>query len=288
MYISRREFMQAFGMAIGGLILAGCRFGKMEPISPSSTPTAEITVVEITTCYIINTVEITEVVTTPNKVSIRTATPDPSYTRVLMVFDHPAWDQMRQCWLDLRTQNPATSVSQQKSDHRTQLNELLKAGKVKAQVADLLQIAFEEAVSYYSIPTATGLPGTPFSSPTPSDEITATPHPHPLPTPTPSTCYTSEQVINSRDDLIWRLKMLDKMVSQVEINPGTLTQIRIGLIRDLAFFEAVATLETLGVIEHRLQEDELVIQLNTGRLKVTPEALEAAQVLTELLIAPVK
>jgi hypothetical protein len=78
--------------------------------------------------------------------------------------------------------------------------------------------------------------------------------------------------------------MLEEMVKKGDIKSETANEARTALERELSFFEAVAALQSLEVKEHIKSEDQLVVLMQDGNLKIRPEAAKAADLLVDLLL----
>jgi len=200
---------------------------------------------------------------------------------------HPAWNTIRQCWLSLGQGKSQEDVDRQKADYQAALNRLVDADKIEPDVSAQLWLAYEEAAYYYSLPpeptcytpTAVRIP-----TATPLNCYVATPTPLPTATPLPATCYESPELNGVRSDLVWRIAMLEEMVKKGDIKSETANEARTALERELSFFEAVAALQSLEVKEHIKSEDQLVVLMQDGNLKISPEAAKAADLLVDLLL----
>jgi len=102
----------------------------------------------------------------------------------------------------------------------------------------------------------------------------ATPTPLPTATPLPATCYESPELNGVRSDLVWRIAMLEEMVKKGDIKSETANEARTALERELSFFEAVAALQSLEVKEHIKSEDQLVVLMQDGNLKIRRRRLK--------------
>jgi hypothetical protein len=78
--------------------------------------------------------------------------------------------------------------------------------------------------------------------------------------------------------------MLEEMVKKGDIKSETANEARTALERELSFFEAVAALQSLEVKEYIKSEDQLVVLMQDGNLKISPEAAKAADLLVDLLL----
>ncbi len=202
----------------------------------------------------------------------------------------PGWAELRSAWLGLSYGDPAEHENRRKN-HRAALDELVAAGALKPEVAEQMQLAFDEAVRFYEtppVPTCYVPTMAPQPTETPPGWIAPTPEPTPTPAPTPTlaTCYESPMLAAGRESLTSRALALRQMAANGgDLDPKAVEQARARLEQDIAFFEAVGALDTLSPTAHYEAEDRLALQYRDGSLPpAPPEAVEAARVLTEILL----
>jgi hypothetical protein len=130
------------------------------------------------------------------------------------------------------------------ADHRAALDDLVTAGEMDAGVADELNTAFGAAITHVLLSNA------------------------------PITCYAEMPVESvARGDLIRQAELLREAAS--DLDPAVVEEVQAAIARDIAFFEAAASLEA-GF--------ELIEQFEAGEIEASPEAIEAARFLVELLL----
>jgi hypothetical protein len=179
-------------------------------------------------------------------------------------------DRLRNCWLkfDWLTQQAQGDIDQSEkarqdliNDHRTALSELVSNGELKTEVADQLQVAFEAAA--YHVWRANA----------------------------PITCYEPsfgpDYNPTSSDQLAKQVDLLNEITRQSDLDPATLAQAQSAIERDITF---------LNIPDDDLEAlyDELIKasgdtwnypSFDELELKISPQAVEAAQFLVELLLA---
>jgi len=161
--------------------------------------------------------------------------------------------RLRSCWLRLdwlaRQAREDYERGEQARDelvanHRAALDDLVAAGEVDAAVADQVQVAFDEAAFHAWRSNA------------------------------PMTCYMALPVeYGGRDDLLQQAELLRKTASGLD--PAVVEEVQAAIARDIALFEAAAGPEAGA---------KLIEQFETGEIKASPEAVEAARILVELLL----
>ncbi len=130
------------------------------------------------------------------------------------------------------------------ADHRVALDDLVTAGETEAGVADELNTAFGAAITHILFINA------------------------------PITCYAELPVESvARGDLIQQAELLREAAS--DLDPAVVEEVQAAIARDIAFFEAAAGPEA-GY--------ELIEQFEAGEIEASPEAIEAARFLVELLL----
>ena len=161
--------------------------------------------------------------------------------------------RLRSCWLRLdwlaRQARGDYERGEQARDelvanHRAALDDLVAAGEVDAAVADQVQVAFDEAAFHAWRSNA------------------------------PMTCYMALPVeYGGRDDLLQQAELLRKTASGLD--PAVVEEVQAAIARDIALFEAAAGPEAGA---------KLIEQFETGEIKASPEAVEAARILVDLLL----
>lgn len=178
-------------------------------------------------------------------------------------------DRLRNCWLkfDWLAQQAQGDIDQSEkarqdliNDHRAALDELVVNGDLKTEVADQLQVAFEAAAYHAWRANA------------------------------PITCYEPsfgpDYTPTSSDQLAQQVDLLDEIARQSDLDPATLAQAQSAIERDITFLNIPN--DDLEALYEKLMEaagntlnypsfDEL-------ELEITPETMEAARFLVELLI----
>jgi hypothetical protein len=167
--------------------------------------------------------------------------------------DGSARGRVRKCWLRLdwlaqRTQENYEQGDQARdelvADHRAALDELVAAGELDAAVADQMQVAFAEAAFHAWRNNA------------------------------PMTCYIALPIEYwARDDLLRQAELLRKAAS--DLDPAVVEEVQAAIARDIAFLEAAASPEA---------GHELLEQFEAGEIEASPEAVEAARILLDLIL----
>ena len=130
------------------------------------------------------------------------------------------------------------------AENRAALDDLVAAGELDAAVADQIQVAFAEAAFHAWRNNA------------------------------PMTCYVALPIEHgARDDLLQQAELLREAAS--DLDPAVVEEVQAAIARDIAFFEAAAGPEA-GF--------ELIEQFESGEIEASPEAIEAARFLVELLL----
>ena len=176
------------------------------------------------------------------------------------------WDALRQHWLDLDSWGGGlfgaaeAELEEKKVAHRAALDALVAAGELDVAVSDQIQIAFDEAAF------------------------------HVWRTSAPMTCYLPSELgmayMKGRGDLVQQAELLAEIARTNEVGTGTVALAQAALELDIAFFEAVITLQAQGLeSEARWEaERELVEQFEAGDIEIGPETIEAARILVDLLL----
>ena len=161
--------------------------------------------------------------------------------------------RLRHCWLrlDWLAQQAMGDYEQGEqardelfAKHRAALDDLVAAGELDAAVADQMQVAFAEAAFHVWRSNA------------------------------PITCYEGLPVeYVARDDLIQQAELLREAAS--DLDPAVVEEVQAAIARDIAFLEAAAGPEA-GF--------ELIEQFEAGEIEASPEAIEAARFLVDLLL----
>jgi hypothetical protein len=197
------------------------------------------------------------------------------------ILSAPEWGQLRQCWLGLKTVNEEIAeyfrqnwdrisgmawrerIAEEEAvprkraaTHQQLLDALVARGLLEEPVARHMQVAFEEAI-YHPIRSR-------------------------------KTCYIGiDTAYAPRRDLLQQADVLNK-VSE-DLDPSTVAKAQAAIAQDIAFFETFATFGTFTTFgtarvskarrDNRVQLEE---DYRTGNLEASPEALEAARLLTRL------
>ena len=165
--------------------------------------------------------------------------------------------RLRNCWLRLdwlaqKTREiPPENYEQGEqardklvAEHRVALDDLVTAGELDAAVADQMQVAFTEAAFHAWRNNA------------------------------PMTCYEALPIeYGARDHLLQQAELLREAAS--DLDPAVVEEVQAAIARDIALFEAAAGPEA-GM--------KLVEQFEAGEIEASPEAVEAARTLVDLLL----
>lgn len=247
--LTRLEFMRVFGIGLASLLMAGCK-SVSKILQATQTPEEERIIV--TTCYIMETVVVTE----PPQVSL---TPR---------------DRLRACWLSFnelaeKTKASATASDENTTsvdfkeklinDHRAALNALVAAKELEESVADLIQEAYAAAVLHVWRENA------------------------------PITCYVpmvTNYVPESAEQLVQKSALLNELAIKGELNPNTIAIAQRTIQHDLAF-EALTDEEINALYEKLIKESQQynkeIPGFNQVELEITPDIEKAAQFITDLL-----
>ena len=164
---------------------------------------------------------------------------------------------LHQCWLRLdwlaqkTRETPPQDYRQGEkardelvAEHRAALDDLVAAGELDAAVANQMQVAFAEAAFHAWRNNA------------------------------PMTCYMALPIeYGARDDLIRQAELLREAASGLD--PAAVEEVQAAIARDIALFEAAAGPEA---------RFELIEQFEAGEIEASPEAVEAARFLVDLLL----
>jgi hypothetical protein len=130
------------------------------------------------------------------------------------------------------------------AEHRAALDDLVATGELDAAVADQMQVAFSEAAFHAWRNNA------------------------------PMTCYIEMPIeAVARGDLIRQAELLPEMAS--DLDPAVVEEVQAAIARDIALFEAAAGPEAGA---------KLIEQFEAGEIEASPEAVEAARILVDLLL----
>ncbi len=165
-------------------------------------------------------------------------------------------DRLRICWMQLdwlakEAQSGDFEQSEQAKDlliisHQVALNEMTADGQLDADVAGQVRIAFDEAAFHAWRNNA------------------------------PITCYIALPVeYGARGDLLQQANLLDEAAGHLD--PAVVEEVRAAIAQDLALFEAADA-------EEPPDYNELTEQFEAAELEASPEAIEAARFLIELLL----
>jgi len=183
---TRREFMRQVGVTLAGLLLSGCDLASQLTAPQAPTP------YQYQTCYI---------------------PPMPTDTTPPASESEERWRSLRACWLDLRDtrlQSPGdpTFSKDLRRRHADALKALVASQELRADVADEIGIAFEEAVNHVVRKMATCY--------VPIESREANPYP-------------------PREELITQAAALTEMAGHSDIDPATVARARKALARDMAW-----------------------------------------------------
>ena len=165
--------------------------------------------------------------------------------------------RLRSCWLRLdwlaqkTRETPPEKYEQGErardklvAEHRAALDDLVAAGELDTAVASQMQVAFDEAAFHAWRNNA------------------------------PMTCYMGLPIeYGARDDLLQQAELLHEAAS--DLDPAVVEEVQAAIARDIALFEAAAGPEA-GF--------ELIEQFEAGEIEVSPEAVEAARILVDLIL----
>jgi hypothetical protein len=262
---TRREFIKRVGIALASLVAARCAWPARR-----TTPTPEVT------CY-----EAVELTDTPESTAqldqqavILTAVArgddvDPEVAQLALVAFHR--ERLRSCWLRLDWLAEQASdwsdyekgdraLEQLRTEHRAALDELVAASELEADVADYVQVAFDEAAFHVwrancGITCYEAMPGPEY------------------------TPYASGQ-------LVQQAEILAELADDATVDPEAVARAQAAVEQDIAF---------LGLSDEEVQTiyDALIEaagdsydypSLEEVDLEITPQAAEAARFLVELLL----
>jgi hypothetical protein len=167
-----------------------------------------------------------------------TSTPTPPVTPL-----PPDRAVLRACWFDLddpklQSFEDNDFSRELRQRHKDALAALVGSGEIDAAVAEEIAVAFEEAVAHVQRQQAS--------------------------------CYIAlPPEFAPRDDLVRQADLLEDLAAEGDIDPGTVTQAREALERDIAWLAQFHAGETPEELEGT---------------DITPEAAEAARILVGLLL----
>jgi hypothetical protein len=69
-----------------------------------------------------------------------------------------------------------------------------------------------------------------------------------------------------------------------DLDQATVKEVQAAIERDIAFFETLTALQTLKDEAYQQAQRELIAQFGADEVEVSPEAVEAARFLVELLL----
>ena len=177
-------------------------------------------------------------------------------------------DRLRDCWLSLEklaqeTQKDFERAEQMKQDligdHRASLDDLVASRELPLAAAEQIQIAFQEATYHIWRSNA------------------------------PITCYEPvlvDYTPTSSEQLTQRVALLEEIAERRDIDENTLAQVQATIERDIAFL-GLTDEETQSLYEKLIAaagEDFNFPSFDELDLEITPEAMEAARFLVELLL----
>jgi hypothetical protein len=243
MSISRRDFMKAFGVSLASLLLARCK--RLELPGVLSTPTEPFQT-PMQTCY------------EPTMPPVATSTPMALNAR----------ERLRAYWLDFDTLARKTAEEssgdgsasysyfrQLTADHRAALDEMVAAGSLTQEVADLVLEAFD-AAAY-----------------------------HVWRSSVPITCYITAGPVYAQESasvLIRQSETLEELATQGNIDPETLARARTALEHDLAFY-ALSEADLQNLYDQFAKSGQPYPPFENVEVGMTPDAKVAAQFLIDLL-----
>jgi hypothetical protein len=163
-------------------------------------------------------------------------------------------DVLRNSWLQLKKLSQVTQMDSNEGErlrdelmtnHRNALDGLVALNEISSEVANQIQHAFEQAAY------------------------------HTWRVYAPAMCYEAmpPEAFPS-GDLIQQANQLIELSN--DLDPATVEKVQAAIARDMAFFEAIS---------QDKNPYELLKQFNTDELEISPEALEAARFLMELLLS---
>jgi hypothetical protein len=176
--------------------------------------------------------------------------------------------RLRDCWLSLeklaqQTQKDFEQAEQMNQglleDHRSALDDLVAAGEIHSAAADQVQIAFEEATYHVWRSNA------------------------------PITCYEAvlvDYTPTSSQQLKQQITLLTEISEQGDIDERTIAQVQKAIERDIAFL-SLTDEETQSLYEKLIPaagDTYDFPSLDELDLEITPESIEAAHFLVELLL----
>ncbi len=144
------------------------------------------------------------------------------------------------------------------TEHRAALDDLVAAGQLDPVVADQMHIAFSEAAYHVWRSNA------------------------------PITCYEPSQLgmayMRNRGELVQQIELLEEMARVSAVDEETVTLAHTAIEQDIAFLTVAVALETLDGEARWEAERQLVEQFEAGEIETSPEAVEAARILVDLLL----
>jgi hypothetical protein len=177
----------------------------------------------------------------------------------------PEWGQLRQCWLSLKTlasddveievvDGQVVVEAEILKRHQAVIDRLVAAGQMDEFVARHMHVAFGEAIDHVlrarNICYYVGVP------------------PEAVP----------------RKDLLQQADTLSRM--SVDLDPSTVAKAQAAIAQDIAFFETFNTYTPFTPVKtykgRRPNSAQLKADFKAGKLEASPEALEAARLLTRL------
>lgn len=244
MPVPRRDFMKLLGISLGSVLLARCQR------KPASTPT-----LDFVQCY--------EITAIPPPTATNSPTPESAGLR----------DRMRLLWLRFgelaaKTRDGSNSSGagdnplggQMIREHRAVLDEMVAAGALTGQVADLIEEAYAAAVYHVWRSNA------------------------------PITCYEPMMIDYapaSAENVLRQADALGQIAAGSTVAPGTIEKVQAALEHDLAYYalsyEDVQALYDRLIEEHR-DSGEAIPTYEDLELSLTPNVKAAAQFLVDVLM----
>jgi hypothetical protein len=172
---------------------------------------------------------------------------------------HPAWERLRQSWLALSALKDVSlgsglkkvraTVGEQKAAHQAALDELVESGALEGAVAGQIQLAFTQAVCHVEDSMALCYIAIPFES-------------------------------DVRADLLQQADALRQVADELDLDPALVERARAAIARDVAFFQAVEA--------DQAERAQIQQQFRASQLRASPEAVEAARILANLLLGKIQ
>ncbi|MGD9099534.1 MAG: hypothetical protein PVF45_03575 [Anaerolineae bacterium] len=195
-----------------------------------------------------------------------------------MIREHPAWERLRQSWLALSALKNVSlgsdskkvwaTVGEQEVAHQVALDELVESGELDGTVAGQIWVVFTEVVCHFK------------------DSMN-------------QLCYIAIPFESGvRTDLLQQADALGQVAGELDLDPALVERAQAAIARDMAFFQtmeraqaaiAARDLSFLQAVEAgQAERAQIQQQYRANQLQASPEALEAARVLADLLLGKAK